>query len=188
MAQGRLFADEEMGPKPLILLSLQPQYWQLVLNGSKKYEYRRLFREDAVQAYIYLSTPRKEIAGFIDFDIPLIRPPVEIADLAEIQSPGSRQGMMDYLGDRKQSYAIPILFHESFAPIPLSMLRERFGFIAPQSYLVLDKHPELRDFIRARHLLEGRTHEGRISRVPCLGRGNGSEDDNELYSEGPHAI
>jgi predicted transcriptional regulator len=151
MYQMRLFTDKDQFQKPLILLSLQPQYWQLVLDGLKKYEYRRLFREDAVQAYIYVSSPRKEITGFIDFGFPLIRSPAEIADLAESQSPGSRQRMLDYLGDRAEAFAIPILSHEVFDPISLAELRERFGFTAPQSYVFLDKDTKLRKFIEARH-------------------------------------
>ncbi len=151
MYQRSLFPDEEQSQKTLILLSLQPQYWHLILSGAKKYEYRRLFREDAVQAYIYLSSPRKEIVGFIDFDSPLIRPPAEIATLAESQSPGSRQRILDYFGDRTQAFAIPILSYELFKPISLSELRERFNFTAPQSYLVLDKHPDMRKFIQLRH-------------------------------------
>ncbi|NKC19987.1 hypothetical protein CWC29_014315 [Pseudoalteromonas sp. S4498] len=154
MSQESLFVNDEKYQKPLLLLSLQPQYWQLVLSGEKKFEYRRLFRKDAVQAYIYLSSPRKEIVGFIDFDVPLISSPKEIADLAESQSPGSYKGMMEYLGTRDNGFAIPILSYDSFEGIPLADLRERFGFTAPQSYLVLDNNPALRDFIRARHLGE----------------------------------
>ncbi len=137
--------------KPLILLSMQPQYWQLVIAGVKKYEFRRLFRRDAVQAYIYLSSPRKEIAGFIDFGLPLVSTPERIAELAEKHSPGSRQTMLDYMRGNKQGFAVPILTHEIIEPIALQELREKFNFTAPQGYLVLDNHPDLLRFIQARH-------------------------------------
>ncbi len=145
---GRLFGGSY---KPLILMSLKPQYWQLVLDGEKKYEYRRSFRKDAVGAYIYLSSPRQCIAGFIDFGEPIIDTPQRIVELAESQSPGSRDGMADYLAGSKQGFAVPILSHQQFQPIGLQELREKFGFTPPQGYLVLDNHRELRKFIEARH-------------------------------------
>lgn len=138
--------------KPLLLLSLQPKYWQLILEGKKKYEYRRSFRLEAVRAYIYVSSPRQEVAGFIDFGVPIIGAPNEIAEIAERQASGSRQDILDYLKGKDVGYAIPILLFEEMTPVSLAELRSRFDFAPPQSYQVLDNNPELRDFIRARHL------------------------------------
>ena len=129
--------------KTLILLSLNPQYWRL-----KEYGYRRRFPKDAVQAYIYLTSPRMEIAGFVDFDDPIIGPPQELADRI---APHKRQEMLDYFGAKPQGFLSPIIYSESFEPIPLRVLREHFNFHPPQSYLVLDNHPKLRDFIQAWH-------------------------------------
>jgi len=136
--------------KPLLILSLQPRYWPMILDGSKRYEYRRVFRPDAMRAYIYLSTPRKAICGFVDFGTPIIGTPAQIAELAERQCAGSRPGMLDYLQGKVQGYAIPILACHDIAPIPLEVLVEEFGFTAPQNYLMLEHHPHLRDFL-ARH-------------------------------------
>ncbi|MBN1459502.1 MAG: hypothetical protein JXA57_08190 [Armatimonadetes bacterium] len=136
--------------KPLLLLSLQPQYWSPILAGTKRYEYRRSFRADAVQAYIYFSSPRKEVGAFVDFGTPIIGTPQQIADLAEREHPGSQQAMLDYLRGCERGFAVPILACEEIVPgISLRELRERFGFTAPQGYLVLNRHPALRDFIFA---------------------------------------
>ena len=139
--------------KTLILLSLKPQHWQSILTGQKKYEYRkkRSFPHDSVQAYIYLSSPRMETAGFVDFDKPIIRSPQELATLAESQVPDSGQRVRKYFGTQTQGFAIPIISYETFDSIPLHVLRERFNFQPPQSYLVLDNQPKLRDFIQAWH-------------------------------------
>ena len=141
--------------KTLILLSLKPQHWPFILDGQKTYEYRTSFRKDAVQAYMYLSSPQMQIAGFVDFDKPIIRPSHELAKLAESQVSGSGQRVMDMLDKRKKSqgFAIPIISYESFKPISLRALREHVNvnFQPPQQYLVLDNHPELRDFIQAWH-------------------------------------
>lgn len=136
--------------KPLILLSLQPQYWDMILEGAKKYEYRRLFRKDAVNAYIYVSTPRKEIVGFVEFAEPIIDSPENIASFAEKQRPGSQKPMLDYMKNCDVGYAIPILSYEAIKPLSLKILRDYFpNFTAPQNYIVLDNNPQLLDFIKS---------------------------------------
>ena len=131
--------------KTLILLSLNPQHWPL-----EEYGYRRRFPKDAVQAYIYLTSPRMEIAGLVDFDKPIIRSPQDLADRV---APHKRQEMLDYFGTKPQGFLSPIISHETFEPIPLRALREHVNvnFQPPQNYFVLDNHPKLRDFIQAWH-------------------------------------
>jgi predicted transcriptional regulator len=133
--------------KPLLVMSLQPQYWPMFLDGSKCYEYRRAFRTDAVQAYIYLSSPRKAICGLVDFGTPIIGTPERIAGLSEQHHPGSRQGMLAYLEGKAHGFAIPILSCREISPISLECLKAEFGFTAPENYLVLDNHPRLRDYL-----------------------------------------
>ena len=131
--------------KTLILLSLNPQHWPL-----EEYGYRRRFPKDPVQAYIYLTSPRMEISGFVDFGKPIIGPPQELADRI---APHKRQEMLDYFGAKPQGFLSPIIFSETFDPIPLRTLREHVNvnFQPHPSYLVLDNHPELWDFIQAWH-------------------------------------
>ena len=107
--------DWKSRQKPVLLLSLQPRYWPMFLDGSKRYEYRRTFRTDAVQAYIYLSTPRKAICGWVDFGIPIVDTPEKIAELAERQCAGSRQPMLDYLQGSARGFAIPILAYQDIS-------------------------------------------------------------------------
>jgi predicted transcriptional regulator len=101
-----------------------------------------------VQAYIYLSSPRKAIAGLVEFGSPIIDTPSGIAEFAEQQHTGSFAGMLEYLEGKERGFAIPILSYERISPIPLAVLREQFSFTAPQNYMVLDNYPELLTFIR----------------------------------------
>lgn len=124
-------------PRTLLVLSLQPPYWQLVLDGRKRYEYRRLFRRDAVDAFIYVTKPVGAISGWISFGEPIVDRPQRIAEIAESESPGSYAGMMEYLDGCQEAYAVPILEHRKVKPVGLKQLRREFSFSPPQGYVKL---------------------------------------------------
>ncbi len=44
-----------------ILLSMKPEWYELMVSGEKIYEYRKNFPVDNVKAYIYVSNPYKAI-------------------------------------------------------------------------------------------------------------------------------
>lgn len=58
--------------KRKIFLSFRPEFFRPILYGIKKYEYRKRFCKESVTAYLYLSTPVKEIIGIIELGQPLI--------------------------------------------------------------------------------------------------------------------
>ncbi len=147
--QGVLF--QELTRKPYLLLSLQEQYWNLIVEGEKKYEYRRVFRDEPVKAFIYASGSRKAVVGVVDFDAPIVAPVGKIAKIAEEQSPGSTRGMLEYMDGLERAYAIPILSVEILRPISLGVIRHDFPrFNPPQSYYVLANHPKLLKFLQVR--------------------------------------
>lgn len=50
--------------KRTIILSLMPDPFERIFAGEKKYEYRRKFVKESVNAFIYVSSPVKEIRGY----------------------------------------------------------------------------------------------------------------------------
>lgn len=48
-----------------ILLSLKPEVFQNVQSGKKIYEHRRVFPNESVKAYIYISRPIQALAGIM---------------------------------------------------------------------------------------------------------------------------
>lgn len=46
-----------------VLLSLKPEVFQNVQSGKKIYEHRKVFPDEPVIAYIYISRPVQELAG-----------------------------------------------------------------------------------------------------------------------------
>lgn len=48
-----------------ILLSLRTDVYLKVLSGEKIYEHRKVFPNEPVKAYIYVSAPMKSICGIM---------------------------------------------------------------------------------------------------------------------------
>ena len=48
-----------------MLLSFKPKWYNLIKDGSKIFEYRRTFPDEEIIAYMYVSSPMKQIVGKI---------------------------------------------------------------------------------------------------------------------------
>lgn len=133
----------EQQPKN-ILLSLREEYFNQMLDGSKKYEYRTRFLKEPCTAYVYISKTKKSVIAKLDLGAPIIGNAEQISKLAEQEKPGCYQDMIEYLYN-DLGFAIPVngvtlLLEE----ITLNDLKIKFpSFVPPQSYFILDKKPEL---------------------------------------------
>jgi predicted transcriptional regulator len=140
-----------------VLLSIQPQYYQMIQEGTKKYEYRRKFVNTPATTFLYVGGTTKAILGRVELDMPIIASVESICELAEHQKPGSTAGMREYLAGLEKGYAIPILSLHEIEPVSLSELRKKFSwFTVPQSYLLLEKKPELLSYLLSRPELSHR--------------------------------
>lgn len=138
----------------VILLSIREPYFQDMLEGNKKYEYRKMFRKQPTKAIIYISKTKKSIVGMIDFAQPIIDTSAQIAHLAEQEGECAYQEMIDYLGEDKQGYAIPVnkiyLFEEEYK---IHDLRQaNINFMAPQSYMILREDADLLNFLKDKEI------------------------------------
>ena len=132
-----------------ILLSLNNVYFQRMLNGTKKYEYRFAFPKSEVRAYIYVPKDVKAISGYVDLARPIMGTPEEISTIYENCGDGNYMSMLNYIEKNEVAYAMKIERVVAFKrPIRYETLRMRFpDFTAPQSYIILDKRPDLLKYI-----------------------------------------
>lgn len=138
----------------IILLSLREQYFNSILNGTKLYEYRKVYKKEKSKAIIYISKTKKNIAGIIEFGKPIIDTSENISKLAQINGDSEYQSMIQYLGENKKGYAIPInkvyIFEES---LPVDLIKEKgIKFIAPQSYSDLKNNKDLLNYISEKNI------------------------------------
>lgn len=136
-------------PSKTVLMSLREEYYEAMLQGIKRYEYRTRYLKESSFAYIYISKTKKSIVAKITFGKPIIGTSKEIAELADRENPGCYNGMLDYFS-HGVGYALPIESITPIGEISLSTLKQLFpDFVVPQSYYILDKKPELLSYLES---------------------------------------
>ena len=145
-----LMADEPFRPQRDVVLSIRPQYSAKIMEGRKTVELRRRFPVSApsgTMAYIYSTSPVRAMVGIAEIK-DVLKLPVqqiwsEFEDTAFIQ----RHDFDRYFHGLEFGFAL--LFEEvkPFSrPVPLTELREKFGFEPPQSFLYASR--DLRKALR----------------------------------------
>lgn len=126
-----------------ILLSMKPEWFNMVISGRKLYEYRKHFPKESIRAYIYVSSPIKAIEAVFEFG--------ERIDLKEClkKSNLSQQminGINHYLINN--NFAVPVNQVYQTNKVSLEDLRSGVErFVAPQMYYILKENSGLTKFI-----------------------------------------
>lgn len=135
-----------------ILLSLRADVYKRVLNGEKIYEHRKVFPDEPIKAYIYVSAPVKAICGIMYLSNKTLllewkekyKDDVECVKRIESYLPRSKYGM-------------EINKFENTNEIPLSRLRKDLSsFVVPQMYYYID-NSELLEYLEINLAPDGRT-------------------------------
>ena len=131
--------DELSKPQRDVVLSIKPVYSEKILGGSKTVELRRRFPVSApngASAYIYSTSPVKAMVGIAAIGDILKLPTEKIWTEFGSTASVERDEFDQYFEGLNHGFAL--LFEEvkKFSrPLPLSELREKFGFEPPQSFL-----------------------------------------------------
>lgn len=131
--------DEPFKPQRDIVLSIKPVYSEKILAGSKTVELRRRFPVSAPNgalAYIYATSPVKAMVGTAAirdvWKLPVEQIWAEFKNKALI----ARDQFDKYFDGLDHGFALIFDDVKAFSrPLPLSELREKFGFEPPQSFL-----------------------------------------------------
>lgn len=139
-------------------MSLRESYYQQILAGEKKYEYRTRFLKEKSTAYIYISKSIKKVVAIIEFGVPIYGSDKEIAAIAETEKEGNYEIFLEWLNGKK-CYAVPIERIKAIEPVSLDELRQKFpDFVVPQSYYCLNKKRELLQFLQSRSVLSSKNN------------------------------
>ncbi len=119
-----------------LLLSIRPEFAERILDGSKKYEYRRvLFRRPVATVVLYASSPVRMIVG--EFEVAdLIEADVDaLWRMTEAHAGLSKERFEEYFRDRSRGYAIRVGRVRRYPrPVPLA---QTGGRCPPQSFQYL---------------------------------------------------
>jgi predicted transcriptional regulator len=146
--QDALFEDPGTSRRPPepVLMSLNPQYYDLMWQGLKWYEFRRRYLTDCPTTwYVYLTVPASRLAAVIDLEPAVVGSPQTIAALAEQAREGNGAPVHAYLRDLEHGFALPIRRVREFEGFTATELRELLGsFHPPQGYTLINNHPQWR--------------------------------------------
>jgi predicted transcriptional regulator len=118
-----------------VLLSIRPQYVDEILNGSKKYEFRKsLFKSaDVERVYIYSTAPIKKIVGFFIVKSVTVAAPEKLWALFSDKAGIRKDSFFEYFGGKSEGVAIEIgdvrVFDDPVEPQDLFP-----DFVPPQSF------------------------------------------------------
>ena len=133
-----------------MLLSLRPDVFDNVASGNKIYEHRKVFPDELIKAYIYISRPVQAIAGVMYLDNKI--------SLDEWKNKYSYDlDAINRIDEYKtrNNFAMEIKKFQNTNKIPLAELREKFHkFLIPQMYYFLDGS-ELLEYLETNLLPNG---------------------------------
>ena len=123
-----------------VLLSIKPRYVDLIVNGMKKYEFRRkIFRNEVEKVYIYSTFPVKSITGFFMIEGILTNTPEGIWEMCKNEAGVTGNEFFEYFRGSETAFAIKIGKVEQLKePIEI----EKMNLNAPQSFCYLTQDKE----------------------------------------------
>jgi predicted transcriptional regulator len=122
-----------------ILISIKPCFCNLILDGQKRYEYRkRVFsRSDVSRVYVYASKPICKVIGYFTVKRIINDTPSMIWNQTHEHGGITKKLYQEYFKGHTKAYAIEIDKVVKIAPIdPKQALQ---GFTAPQNFMYLDE-------------------------------------------------
>lgn len=111
-----------------IVMSLHAEYYNLIWEGLKRYEFRRRFLPDLpITWFVYLNAPVGRLCAIIDLAPAVVGTPEEVAAIAEQTRPGNGASVLEYTQDLQQAYAIPIVQVREYEGLTGDELRNHLG-------------------------------------------------------------
>jgi type I restriction enzyme S subunit len=122
-----------------VLLSVKPKYAEKILDGEKKYEFRRAIfkKQDIEKVYIYSSSPVSKIVAAFEIEKILKDTPEKLWTLCQKYAGISKRDFFDYFKNSNAAYAIEMENVEVFKK-PIDPFNEFTNFKPPQSFYYFD--------------------------------------------------
>lgn len=122
-----------------MLLSFKADVYQKVIVGEKIYEHRKVFPDEPVKAYLYVSAPVKAVVGIMHLKN---KTAIERWKEKYYYDKKAVERITNYL--QQYRYAMEIVDFQNTNKIPLEQLRSDLPrFVVPQMYYFIDETPLL---------------------------------------------
>ena len=120
-----------------VLLSIKPEFAYKILEGVKKYEFRRsIFKDSNIKnVIIYASSPERKVVGEFEIDGILFEELNSLWHKTKKYSGIDESYFFDYFSDKEKGYAIKVKKIQKYER-PLE-LNEIYSSCPPQSFAYL---------------------------------------------------
>lgn len=121
-----------------VLLSIKPEFANKILNGEKKFEFRKsLFRRDGIKTVlIYATMPIGKVIGEFDIDHIISNSPQQVWQETSKFSGITKSFFDSYFENKEMAHAIKVKQAREYdAPQDLEEIKA--GLKAPQSYVYI---------------------------------------------------
>lgn len=121
-----------------VLISVKPQFSQLIANGKKTVELRKKVPANLSgrKVFIYSTSPEAKIIGFFEANAVESLPIADLWERVRASAGIKKKDFFSYYAEKEEGYAI--FFHKFIqldTPVTLEDIRERNpGFVPPQNY------------------------------------------------------
>ena len=124
-----------------VLLSIRPEYADAILNGTKRYEFRRIpfVRPDITTIYLYASSKVRRIVGCFEVDGVYRGSPEAIWERCREHAGISMEDFLRYFEGCSHACAIGVRNPVRF-PEPVDPRAVMTGFTPPQSFRYLQSN------------------------------------------------
>jgi len=121
-----------------VLLSIKPQFAEMIFSGAKKYEFRRsLFKNPDVKTIIvYASSPVQKVIGEFEIESIINDELVTLWELTKKYAGINEEYFFKYFSNKEYGYAIHIKNVKKYRKA--LCLREDFNAKPPQSFMYLN--------------------------------------------------
>lgn len=121
-----------------VLISIKPKYVQEILNGKKRFEYRKhIFKKEIDKVYIYSTSPVQRIVGYFKYTGYLKEVPEKIWEYTKEFSGVNEKSYYEYFNNSSCAYAIRIEQIHVFQ-VPIDPKEKIGDFFPPQSFMYLE--------------------------------------------------
>lgn len=124
-----------------VLLSIKPKYVEKILDGEKRYEFRKKgFKnpEEVDKIYIYSTSPEKKIVGYFVLDEMIEDKPENLWKRYKDHSGIEKEDFFEYYKGKEKGVAMKINRIEGFKE-PIDPYENLSDFAAPQSFYYVEE-------------------------------------------------
>lgn len=154
-----------------VLLSIKPKFAESIINGKKKYEFRKVtFSKNCVKnVYIYSTSPIKKIVGTFVINSIIEDNPIELWNQLKEDAGITEKEFFGYFKNKKIGFAFEITDVEKFEN-PMDPRIIFPDFVPPQSFCYIEFAAKFEEYTRRRTAIHN-SSQLRDSAIPSKGKG-----------------